>query len=186
MSRTRRPSEALIEGNRADSVPGGVDGLVALELAVHETLSEQERELYRLAVIEGRSWEEVGRLTQLSAGAAKTRWWRARRRLAVIERGSEERVLQAVMARVRILPVPRRSRRPVLIAFLGFYGLAVVAMAWYQEWVWASWQWLIGTLWVQAVEFVLFHPGIIGAIAAMGLLGLVLVRHGAGTKGRMI
>nr|WP_275107301.1 sigma-70 family RNA polymerase sigma factor [Sulfobacillus harzensis] len=67
--------------DRREAAEPGFEGVVALETTLGDVLNSEERELFRLAVAEGRSWADVGRLTGMSSGAAKTKWWRARRRL---------------------------------------------------------------------------------------------------------
>ena len=64
-----------------DAPSPGFEGLVTLRHAIRETLSPSEHALFEQAVLEGRSWQDVGHLAGQSAGAAKTRWWRIKRRL---------------------------------------------------------------------------------------------------------
>lgn len=86
ISAKQRPVEAL---DQVQASAPGFEGLVALDRTIRDTLDPGEYRLFRQAIGEGRSWQEIARLTGETPGALKTRWWRIRQRLKqVLEEGS--------------------------------------------------------------------------------------------------
>lgn len=74
--------QAEVGWDAVDELPvAGFEGLVTLRHAVRETLTPEEYGLFQQAVVEGRSWRDVGRMTGQSPGGLKTRWWRIKQRL---------------------------------------------------------------------------------------------------------
>lgn len=91
-----RQCHRITNGRRSDAtmdevqgaVPG-FEGMVAMERTICDSLSPAEYRLFRQAVWEGRSWQELADLTGATPGALKTRWWRLRKRLKhTLEEGS--------------------------------------------------------------------------------------------------
>lgn len=101
---------------------------------------------------------------------------------------AHQRLMSRVMQEIHHIPIPTRPPRyrPLMAAAAAFYVVCLLVMWILQGTVHAVWQWMIATVWVSNVEWLVEHPLGLVEVAAVGacvVISVWIVRTGGQAGG---